>query len=141
MYKTILVPVDLSDMQASEKAVSRAVEMVKLANGSLHLLNVRSIVPMTYMEFMPATFEDEQQNACEEKLAAFAKTIPLDQSKVSFKVLMGSIYHEVLEEATHIKADLIVVGSHHPTMSTYFLGSNASTIVRHAHCSVLVVRE
>ena len=37
--------------------------------------------------------------------------------------------------------DLIVVGSHRPAMATYLLGSNASTIVRHAPCSVLVVRE
>ena len=37
-------------------------------------------------------------------------------------------------------ADLVVVGSHRPTMATYLLGSNASTIVRHAKCSVLVVR-
>ena len=37
--------------------------------------------------------------------------------------------------------DLIVVGSHRPVMSDYLLGSNAKTIVRHAQCSVLVVRE
>ena len=38
-------------------------------------------------------------------------------------------------------ADLIVIGSHRPAMSTYLLGSNAKTIVRHAKCSVLVLRE
>ena len=31
-------------------------------------------------------------------------------------------------------------GSHRPVMSDYLLGSNAKTIVRHALCSVLVVR-
>ena len=39
------------------------------------------------------------------------------------------------------EADLVVVGSHRPVMSDYLLGSNAKTIVRHALCSVLVVRE
>jgi nucleotide-binding universal stress UspA family protein len=53
---------------------------------------------------------------------------------------MGSVYNEVLREADRIGADLIVVGSHRPTMATYLLGSNAATIVRHARCSVLVVR-
>ena len=38
-------------------------------------------------------------------------------------------------------ADLIVIGSHRPAMSTYLLGSNAKTIVRHAKCSVLVLRD
>ena len=48
---------------------------------------------------------------------------------------------ELLREATEWRADLIVVGSHRPVMSDYLLGSNAKTIVRHAQCSVLVVRE
>ena len=37
-------------------------------------------------------------------------------------------------------ADLIVIGSHRPAMSTYLLGSNAKTVARHATCSVLIVR-
>ena len=53
---------------------------------------------------------------------------------------MGSVYNEVLAEAESVKADLIVIGSHRPAMSTYLLGSNATTIVRHAPCSVMVVR-
>jgi nucleotide-binding universal stress UspA family protein len=59
---------------------------------------------------------------------------------VSSIVRMGSDYNEVLKEADRMAADLIVVGSHRPTMSTYLLGSNAAAIVRHAKCSVLVVR-
>ncbi len=39
-----------------------------------------------------------------------------------------------------MKADLIVVGSHRPNWSTYLIGSNAANIVRHAQCSVLVMR-
>jgi universal stress protein F len=56
-------------------------------------------------------------------------------------VVSGGVYHELLREATEWRADLIVVGSHRPVMSDYLLGSNAKTIVRHAQCSVLVVRE
>jgi len=46
----------------------------------------------------------------------------------------------VLEEAEACKADLIVMGSHRPAMATYLLGSNAARIVRHAPCSVMVLR-
>jgi nucleotide-binding universal stress UspA family protein len=53
---------------------------------------------------------------------------------------MGGIYPEILGEADACGADLIVIGSHRPAMSTYLLGSNAKTVVRHAKCSVLVVR-
>jgi nucleotide-binding universal stress UspA family protein len=55
-------------------------------------------------------------------------------------VRQGGIYHEILEEAQHIGADLIVMTSHRPAMRTYFLGSNAGHVVRYARCSVLVVR-
>ena len=44
-------------------------------------------------------------------------------------------HNEVLEDARKTGADLIVVGSHRPTIATYLLGSNASTIVRHAELS------
>jgi nucleotide-binding universal stress UspA family protein len=53
---------------------------------------------------------------------------------------MGSVCNEVPDEAETIGADLVIVGSHTPSMATYLLGSNAATIVRHSKCSVLVVR-
>jgi nucleotide-binding universal stress UspA family protein len=53
---------------------------------------------------------------------------------------MGGVYHELLSEAGAWGADIIVVGSHRPVVSDYLLGSNAKTNVRHANCSVLVVR-
>ena len=95
---------------------------------------------MTYMEFIPPHFDDKQQTECEQKLAALAAGIALPKSRVSSVVLLGSVYNEVLKEASRTKADIIVVGSHRPSMTSYLLGSNAATIVRHASCSVLVVR-
>jgi nucleotide-binding universal stress UspA family protein len=64
----------------------------------------------------------------------------LPKERVSTAVLSGGVYHELLRDAAEWRADLIVVGSHRPIMSDYLLGSNAKTIVRHAQCSVLVVR-
>jgi nucleotide-binding universal stress UspA family protein len=92
------------------------------------------------MEFVPPQFEEGQQEEAEARLAEIAAGVPLPSERVSAVVRMGSVYNEVLEEADKTGADLIVVGSHRPTMATYLLGSNASTIVRHAKCSVLVVR-
>jgi universal stress protein G len=50
------------------------------------------------------------------------------------------VYHEVLAEAEAWGADLKIVVSHSLSMGTYLVGSNAEKIVRHANCSVLVVR-
>ncbi|MBJ6127797.1 universal stress protein [Microvirga splendida] len=140
MFKTILVPVELGDVEAAQPAIDKAVELANGSGGSLRLIYVRAIVPVTYMEFMPPAFDEEQQGQAEAKLAQIAAGIALPAERVSAVVRLGSVYAEVLDEAEKTGADLIVVGSHRPTMATYLLGSNASTIVRHARCSVLVVR-
>jgi nucleotide-binding universal stress UspA family protein len=46
----------------------------------------------------------------------------------------------VIEEAEKASCDLVLMTSHKPGLSTYFIGSNAAHIVRHAPCSVLVLR-
>ncbi len=141
MFKTILVPVDLAEIEAAQPAIDKAVELAAGAEGSIRLIYVRAIVPMTYMEFMPPAFDEEQQGDSENKLAELAASVKLPAERVSAVVRLGSVYNEVLDEAEKTGADLIVIGSHRPTMATYLLGSNAATIVRHAKCSVLVVRD
>jgi nucleotide-binding universal stress UspA family protein len=140
MFKTILVPVDLGEVEAARPAIDKAVEIAKGADSSLRLIYVRTIVPVTYMEFMPPAFDEEQQADAEKRLADLAAGVKLPAERVSAVVRLGSVYNEVLDEAEKTGTDLIVIGSHRPTMATYLLGSNASTIVRHARCSVLVVR-
>ena len=140
MYKTILVPVDLGERATAQPALDRAVALATASGGTIRLITVRSIVPVTYMEFVPPSFDEGQQLEAEAALAEVAAGVPLPPERVSAVVRLGSIYNEILEEAEKTGADLIVVGSHRPTMATYLLGSNAATIVRHARCSVLVVR-
>jgi nucleotide-binding universal stress UspA family protein len=140
MYKTLLVPIDIAEVDTARPALERAVALAQASNGTVRLIHVRSLMPIAYMEFVPATFDIDQQRDAETRLAEIAATVPLPAERVSATVRIGAIYNEILEEAETTGADLIVVGSHRPTMATYLLGSNAATIVRHATCSVLVVR-
>ncbi len=48
---------------------------------------------------------------------------------------------EILKAAAESDCDLIVVASHRPALKDYLLGPNAARVVRHANCSVLVVRD
>jgi len=58
------------------------------------------------------------------------------------RVRRGDPSHEIVEEAKSWGADLIVVGSHGRTgMQRLLLGSVAEQVVRHAPCSVEVVRQ
>ncbi len=140
MYASILVPVDLSEIEISQPALDKAVAMADVTGATIGLVYVRSILPVTFMEYVPPSFDEEQQSDCEKKIAAVAAGLKRPAGTVKTAIRMGSVYNEVLAEAKHIHADLIVVGSHRPGMASYLLGSNASTIVRHAECSVLVVR-
>ena len=47
----------------------------------------------------------------------------------------------IIDFATSSGIDCIVIGSHRPGLSDYFLGSTASRVVRHAPCAVHVFRE
>ncbi len=141
MYKRIVLAVDLADTSAVPKGLPEALELAKAGGGELRLVNVQPVVPATFMEYVPADFDAEQSKRAEDALDAIIAEIDLPPERKSGAARAGGIYHELLQEAQDWNADLIVVGSHRPVMSDYLLGSNAKTIVRHAQCSVLVVRE
>jgi nucleotide-binding universal stress UspA family protein len=141
MYRRIILAVDLAEPPPTPKGLPQALELAKTGGGELRLVNVQPVVPATFMEYVPADFDAEQIMRAEEALDAVLANVDLPASRKSVAARAGGIYHELLREAADWNADLIVVGSHRPVMSDYLLGSNAKTIVRHAQCSVLVVRE
>ncbi len=141
MFKRIILAVDLAEPAAAPKGLPQALEMAKFGGGELRLVNVQPVIPATFMEYVPADFDAEQEKRANEALDAIIAGIDLPANRKSGTSRAGGIYHELLQEAADWNADLIVVGSHRPVMSDYLLGSNAKTIVRHAQCSVLVVRE
>ena len=140
MYQTILVPVDLADTELAKPAIDNAVAMARSSGGTVRLINVQPLTPAMLAEYVPADFEEQQKNSSQGALEIIARECGLESRRVSFTVRQGGIYHEVLEEAKAVRADLIVMSSHRPAMRTYFLGSNAGHVVRYAPCSVLVVR-
>jgi nucleotide-binding universal stress UspA family protein len=141
MYKRIVLAVDLADQAPTPKGLEQALELTKASGGELRLVNVQPVIPATFMEYVPADFDEEQSKRAKEALDAVVAAVDLPAERKSAVARAGGIYHELLQEASEWGADLIVVGSHRPVMSDYLLGSNAKTIVRHAQCSVLVVRE
>jgi nucleotide-binding universal stress UspA family protein len=144
MYKTILVPVDLTDAELAKPALATAVMMASQSNGTLRLVNVLPLTPVMLAEYVPPDFEFQQRKSAEEALTIVAKELGYDADRVSSTVRQGGIHQEILEEANAINADLIVMSSHRPqrpAVRTYFLGSNAGHVVRYAQCSVLVVRQ
>jgi nucleotide-binding universal stress UspA family protein len=126
MYQDILLTVDLNDEASWSKALPVAVEQVKASGATLHVV---SVVPDFGMSVVGGFFPD----FCSENVP--------EGVKVGQAVRYGKIYDEILEFAKIISADLIVIGSHRPELMDYLLGPNAARVVRHAKCSVMVVRD
>jgi nucleotide-binding universal stress UspA family protein len=140
MFKSILVPIDLADTDLAKPAISTAATLSSTYSGTVRLLNVLPMTPVMLAEYVPPDFDVQQRQTSEEALAIVARESGIEPSRISTIVRQGGIYHEILEEAAAVHADLIVMTSHRPAMRTYFLGSNAGHVVRYAKCSVLVVR-
>jgi nucleotide-binding universal stress UspA family protein len=140
MFKSILIPVDIAEVDVAKPGFDEAVELAKLSGATLRLIHVRSPVPYAMNEYIPAEYYDSDEKSALKALENLAGKLDLPKGRVTVVSPFGSIYDEVLKEAARMKADLIVIGSHRPDWSTYLIGSNAANIVRHAKCSVLVMR-
>ncbi len=141
MYKSILLALDLVHEQSWVKALPTAVEYAQKFGSTLHLVTVVPSYGMSIVgTFFPPDFEDKALAEAGKRLKAFAKDHVPGGVSVETHIALGRSYEEILEAAKKIKADLIVIGSHQPGTEDFFLGSTASSVVRFARCSVLVVR-
>jgi nucleotide-binding universal stress UspA family protein len=140
MYRSILVPVDLDHPSSWEKALPSAVALCRCFDASLALATVvpdwnlvleAQWSPIAYREFL---------DVATTRLATLADSVT-EIADVGHHVETGRVYRGVLAVAKRVEADLIVLSSHRPEMKDYLLGANASRVVRHAPCSVFVVRD
>ena len=141
MYSNILLSVDLNAESSWQKALPTAVEICQVSGGSLHVLTVVPDFGMSIVDqYFPEGFEKEMGEKILESLKSFVKENVPDGVKVQHIVGEGTIYEVILKMADETNADLIVMASHRPELKDYLLGPNAARVVRHANCSVLVVR-
>lgn len=140
MFKKILLPVDLTETAMTENAARAATALAKPFESELRVVNVQSLIPIAYIDYVSEDFESEIKSGLEKELAAIRASLDYPSERISTILLFGPVYHKVLEEAEAWGADIIVVGSHRPGMDRFLIGSSAGAIVSHARCSVFVVR-
>ena len=142
--KNIIVLVDLDDESSWRKALPTAIDYASHTGARLHVLTIvpDGMIRMTVVaQIIPEDYKSKLLDDASQRLATLIKEHAKDGVKVEQVVRAGSIYKEALAFARDIAADLIVVGAHKPELKDYLLGPNAGHIVRHASCSVWVVRE
>lgn len=140
----VVAPVDLSELSAC--GFHCGLDMVsRLAGGRpvrvLALFAVGYLDPLAHEMRGSGWSVDEMQAAARGRLAAFVDAhrpeVPLD---VERQVVMGPAREEIVGKAKEQSADLVVMSTHgHGGFEKLVLGSVASTVVREAPCSVLLV--
>jgi nucleotide-binding universal stress UspA family protein len=140
MPRKILVPIDLEHGARVDEVLRIAADFAAGGDGEVELLTVVEAAPVVVSQFLPESYETMASTKTEQALAALSAGMGVAADRVSTAVRFGGTYQEILAHAETLGADLIVIGSHKPNVADYLLGSTASRVVRHARCSVYVVR-
>ncbi len=136
MYKSILVPVDVSSPDQGKESLALARKMGS-KDAHIIMLSVIEDVPSYIRAQLPFGMIEEAQKQAGLDLDAMAKAAGVKAETI---VELGHPASTILTLAGEKGIDLIIIASHRPGLQDYFLGSTASRVVRHAPCSVLVMR-
>ncbi|MRT48786.1 MULTISPECIES: universal stress protein [Klebsiella/Raoultella group] len=142
MYKRILLPVDVFEMDLSDKAVRHA-EFLAQSEGEITLLNVLPNSSRSILRGFSADikkFETFMEEESQKKMKALSRLFSIPASRIHSRVVFGNVRDEIVAIGNADEFDVIVVGSRTPGLSTHLLGSNAESILRYARIPVLVVR-
>ncbi|MEM7056833.1 MAG: universal stress protein [Pseudomonadota bacterium] len=136
MYKKILVPVALDHGHDPEDAI--AIAKTFSGDGTeIILLHVLEEIPSYVSSELPDDIFDNAQKGLKSELNTVASNAGANVRGV---VVMGHAGSTINNYAEENGIDCIVIASHRPEWSDYLLGSTAARVVRHASCSVHVIR-
>ena len=135
MYKNILVPVSLDDGRDIKSAIKVA-RVLAGKDGKITLLHVVEHIPGYAITYLSPEYLTERRKAVVAELETMAADIPNGSGEVT----TGHSGRTILDWAFKHDVDCIVIASHRPGMQDLLLGSTAAQVVRHANCSVHVVR-
>lgn len=136
MYKKIIVPVEIGQLDKGEKIMRKAKALLD-EGGEIIAMNVTENIPGYLAIDLPIDFIETSVKDADAKLQELTKKCEVT-AKVEVRI--GSSAHEILACAEAHEADLILIASHRPDFTNYLIGSTADRVVRHAKCSVLVDR-
>ncbi len=134
MYKNILVPMALDhDISPQTLEIARAL----LEDGghitALHVHEAPQGSVRAYLDdaVVQSAF-DRAKERLHEKVAGHENLTPV--------IVSGHSARTIIDYAHDKQIDCIVIASHKPGLSDYFLGSTAARVVRFARCAVHVLR-
>jgi len=139
MFRKILVPVDLSHDERCDALIEQAKRLAGLDGGELMLLNVVADIPTYVAAELPPELHQKAMASADAELRRLAEKHALPAT-TRLLVEHGSPAPRILDAAKDNEVDVIVIASHQPGLADYLIGSVAGKVVRHAHCTVVVLR-
>lgn len=136
MYKTIIVPIDLAHAEHGKPMIGIAKTLAD-KGARIVLVHVVEDVPSRVTAVLADDAHEKIIEHAESELKTLAKLAGDDVEAI---IRQGHPPSAILALAKEKGADLILVASHRPDWHDYLIGSTAARVVRHAQCSVLVVR-
>lgn len=135
MYEHILVAVDFDTDHQPEQSLQAAQALVD-KDGRVTVLHVKEAVPSYAIAYVPEDYDIGLKEALRNQLDVLAERFDNGVGVL----IEGHSGRTILEWAEANAVDCIVIASHRPGLQDYFLGSTAGRVVRHAQCSVHVMR-
>ena len=140
MIDKVLLAVDLEDSSLTERLLAVTSDFAQPKGAQATVLYVAPDIPPIAAIQLPEDFRARTASAVSKQLGQLVGRLNLPDGAAKAAVRFGSIYREILAQAEEDQSDLIVIGCHRPNLADYLLGPNAARVVRHASCSVFVVR-
>jgi nucleotide-binding universal stress UspA family protein len=140
--KTFLVPVDFSAV--TEEIISAASTFARAFNGKVVLLHTvqPQVITSEYalpVEALQETMVAQEKNSAI-KLTEHAAQFHAAGIAAETLVRHGPPETTILEVATEVKADFIIMGSHgHGRLYDLLVGSTASGVLKGAKCGVIIM--
>ena len=136
MYGTIIVPVDVTDTDRAAVMLDTA-QRLGGERAKIVLVNIVEAIPSYVALEIPEEYRKRVVVQAKDELTRIAKSTTL---QTEIEVRSGHPAQSILSIADEKNADTIIIASHRPGFEDYLLGSTASRVVRHAKCSVIVIR-
>ncbi|MBM2833047.1 MAG: hypothetical protein HW406_208 [Candidatus Brocadiaceae bacterium] len=139
--KKILCPVDHSE--CSYLALKYAISLALKDEAKLYLMHVidSRLYDTEMYKFSPYKLNEIDESKIRTDLMKSLPEGTTDVLEVETIVVKGVPFNEIINAATEISVDLIVIGTHGRTgIPHVMLGSVAEKVVRTAPCPVLTVR-
>ena len=127
----------------AELAARKAVDLAKSTGARLHVVAVGRTFPAAVYDVYTEAWREDLRREAQEVLDAQVKKIEEAGGTVAIAHLKMNERRDeaIVHLAEEIDADLIVIGSRgFGGLKRALLGNVADSVVRHAHCPVLVVR-